>query len=164
LKQVLLITKGDKIRHARGLAENRAEIRAESRDAAELKRKRCKTLERKIAKVQENATWLKGASPSMQKSGIGEDSEHLVSVAATTRSGMAIAMLYGLQRSVPKKDSPEREWCRLLGHVFKHLETPYKEDMVKRHRALLLGKLPAKEVAQRKGRGGGAGAGAGGGG
>ena len=70
---------------ARELAEL-AEIREKERDAAESERKRCSTLERKIAKVKEivavreTAVWLEETSPSMQKSAIGEDSEHLVTL------------------------------------------------------------------------------------
>ena len=81
-KQVLLSIERDKIRHARKLAEIRAETRAESRDAAELERRRCKPLERKIAEVEELIEaeedcealllWLRGASPSVQKSAVGE--------------------------------------------------------------------------------------------
>ena len=59
---------------------------AESRDAAELGRRRCKPLERRIAEVEElieareTLLWLTGASPSMQKSAIEEDSDHLVTL------------------------------------------------------------------------------------
>ena len=54
--------------------------------AAGLERRRCKTLERKIAEVEEiieareTLTWLTEASPSMQKSAIEEDSDHLVTL------------------------------------------------------------------------------------
>ena len=47
---------------------------------------RCKTLEREIAEVEEiveareTLLWLTGASPSMQKSAIEEDSDHLVTL------------------------------------------------------------------------------------
>jgi septal ring factor EnvC (AmiA/AmiB activator) len=52
-EQALRDIKEERIRHARKLAEVRAEIRAESRDAAELERKRCKAFEREIAEVEE---------------------------------------------------------------------------------------------------------------
>ena len=82
----MLSIERDKIRHTRKLAEIRAETRAESRDAAESERRRCRTLERKIAEVEEiieareTTMWLKGASPSMQKSAIEEGSDHLVTL------------------------------------------------------------------------------------
>jgi len=67
-------------------------------------------------------------------------------------NGYAIARLYGFPKSKPKKDSQEYEWFKPLGCLFHHMETPYKKDLVERHRALLLGKSTAKEVAERKAR------------